>query len=270
MPTCWPCLNNPARLLDAKTQERYYTKIVERYLSFCSDAGNRDVLLERFASLSLIEKNGRPAFPTPTGASLGSSTKDLSDVLMALRKLREGIVASKRLDDFAIQAYLFCIRLAVLVKQPEAYHPAILHLLRFIHRRHPLTNVELREVVGYLVLDMACRQGDLSDAYILKRRYELRDPKVDAVLQALARDNWVAFRRVKGSVDGHRAKLMEFAEDDLRTHTLKAFGRTYLHTDLEYLERSTGRVWTELQDKNRVGWERDGQKVIIRKIQAKS
>lgn len=264
-------LNNLTRLLDAKTQERYYTKIVERYLTFCSDAGNRDVLLERFASLSIVEKNEQPVFPTPTSTSLGNnSTKDLSDVLMALRKLREGIVASKRLDDFAIQAYLFCIRLAVLVKQPEAYHPAILHLLRFIHRRHPLTNVELREVVSYLVLDMACRQSDLSDAYILKQQYDLHDPKVDAVLHALARDNWVAFRRIKGSVDGHKAKLLEFAEDDLRTHTLKAFGRTYLHADLDYLERSTGRAWAELQSKNRVGWERDGQKVVIRKIQAKS
>lgn len=42
-----------ARLLDPKTQERYYTKIVERYMSFCSDAGERDELLRRFSSLEL-------------------------------------------------------------------------------------------------------------------------------------------------------------------------------------------------------------------------
>ena len=30
------------RLLDKKAQEKYYTKIVDRYMSFCSDAGKRD------------------------------------------------------------------------------------------------------------------------------------------------------------------------------------------------------------------------------------
>jgi hypothetical protein len=267
------CQLTPAslsRLLDAKTQERYYTKIIDRYLSFCSDAGDRDSLLQRFASLKISDRNG------PTSSSLGPTpsildgTKDLAAVIMALRKLREGIVASKRADDFAIQAYLFCIRLAVLVKQPESYHPAILHLLRFIHRQHPLTSVEFQEVVGYLVLDTVCRRGDLSEAYILRHGYKLRDTKVDAVLAAVARDNWVAFRRIKRSVDGHKSKLMELAEDELRLHTLKCFGRTYLHVDVEYLEKSTGKTWAELKGQHAVGWELDGRKVIIRKMQART
>ncbi|KAK1585626.1 uncharacterized protein LY79DRAFT_580865 [Colletotrichum navitas] len=256
------------RLLDFKTQERYYTKIVERYMTFCSDAGERDELLRRFASLDLKD------YPSVSAASSPSlddpaSTKALSDVMMALRKLREGIVASKRTDEFAIQAYLFNIRLSVLVKHPESYHPAILHVLRAIHPARNLTSVELQEVLAYLVLDAACRRGDLAEAYAIRHRYGLRDAKVDALLAALAHDNYVAFRRIKRSVDGHRAKLLEFAEAEMRTHVLKCFGRTYLTADREWLERCAGESWEALTRDRGVGWELDGNKVVIRKVRAK-
>ena len=187
---------------------------------------------------------------------------------MALRKLREGIVASKRADDFSTQAYLFCIRLAVLVKNAESYHPAILHLLRSIHSKHPLTSFELREVTAYLVLDAACRRGDLDEAFQLRNRHKLRDSKVDAILRALAHDNYVAFRRLKHSVDGHRAKLMEFSEAEMKRHTLKCFGRTYLSVDVEFLEKSTESSWSELVTDG-VGWQLEGRRVIIRSMKGR-
>lgn len=280
------------RLLEFKAQERYYTKIVERYMNFCSDAGERDELLRRFASLRLEPAAGSsgssptcstaPSSPwSPTGSSfsiptsnstttaLSLDTKALSDVLAALRKLREGIVASKRTDNFAVQVYLFCIRLAVLVKHPETYQPAILHLLRCIHPAHPLTRVEVCEVAGYLVLDTACRRGDLAEAYALRARHRLRDPKIDGVLHALAHDNYVRLRRLRASVDGHKAKLLEYAVPDMRTHALKCFGRSYLSVDLEFLEMCADANWMDLISNERVGWELEGSKVIIRKMKSK-
>lgn len=259
------------RLLDFKTQERYYTKIVERYMTFCSDAGERDELLRRFASLDLEENAAiTPPSPLPPSTIIPpSDTKALSDVMMALRKLREAIVASARVDDFAVQAYLFCIRLAILVQHPESYHPAILHMLRRMNPPQNLTSIELQEVLGYLVLDTACRRSQLAEAYALRHKYKLRDAKVDAALDALAHDNYVAFRRVKRSVDGHKARLMEFAEGDMRVHTLKCFGRTYLSVELEFLERSAGAKWEDLVRRDGVGWQLEGMKVIIRKVKAK-
>ncbi|KAL7811614.1 hypothetical protein V8C26DRAFT_422371 [Trichoderma gracile] len=260
------------RLLDLKTQENYYTKIVERYMTFCSDAGQRDELLRRFSSLVISPSDPAPApasagprvlLPAVTDEALQSSsnTKALSDVMAALRKLREGIVASKRADDFAVQAYLFCIRLSILVKHPESYHPAILHLLRSIHPQQPLTSVELQEVVSYLVLDTACRRGQLAEAYALRRRYSLTDTKVNAALSALAHDNYVLFQKVKRSVDGHRAKLIEWAEGDVRMHALKCFGRTYLSVDLDFLEKTTGSKWSDLTKGDGVGWDLEGSRV---------
>ncbi|TQV93867.1 BTB/POZ-like protein [Cordyceps javanica] len=166
------------RLNGTKVQEQYYKLITERYLSFCSDAGERDELLRRFSSLGLgsdsrkeIETYSIVIPDTASAESLQtpSNTKSLSIIMSALRKLREGIVASKRTDDFAIQAYLFCIRLAVLVKHSDSYHVAILHLIRKIHPEHNLTPIEFQEVVAYLILDTACRRRELSEAYSLRQ-----------------------------------------------------------------------------------------------------
>ncbi|OTA59313.1 hypothetical protein K449DRAFT_353962 [Hypoxylon sp. EC38] len=272
-----------SRLLDFKTQERYYTKIVERYMTFCSDAGERDELLRRFASLNISSNSNErlptrstsgapssdPNTPSMAPATIPSSTKGLSDVLAALRKLREGIVASKRADDFAIQVYLFCIRLSVLVKHPESYHPAILHLLRRIQPLHSMTSVEMSEVVGYLVLDTACRRNNLAEAFTIRYKYQLRDVKVDGVLDALAHDNYIEFNRLKKRVDGHKAKLLEYAEEGMRKHLLKCFGRAYLSVDLDFLEICADSRWANLTAEDGVGWELDGGKVVIRKVKAR-
>ncbi|RYC60874.1 hypothetical protein CHU98_g5338 [Xylaria longipes] len=261
------------RLLDFKTQERYYTKIVERYMTFCSDAGERDELLRRFASLNLSSTNNTTGRHVPDSVKppgpVQDNSKALTDVLSALRKLREGIVASKRTDDFAIQAYLFCIRLSVLVKHPESYHPAILHLLRWMQPLHTMTTVELNEVTSYLVLDTACRRNNLGEAFALRHQYRLKDSKVDAVLDALTHDNYVEFKRLRQRVDGHRAKLLEFAEESMRRHLLKCFGRTYLNVDLPFLETCADSSWARLTAEDGVGWELDGSKVVIRKVKAR-
>ncbi|OIW28566.1 hypothetical protein CONLIGDRAFT_383587 [Coniochaeta ligniaria NRRL 30616] len=257
------------RLLIPSNQERFYGKIAERYMSFCTEAGDSTSLLKSFASLHLTDAAPTPASSTPAPSPAPSST-DLSHILAALRKLREGIVASKRADAFATQVYLFAIRLGILCAHPETYHPALLHLLRVIHPRHALTAVELHEAASYLVLDAACRRGDLAEAYRLRNSYRLRDGKIDAVLAALVRDDWVAFFRVKKGVDGHRARLLEFAEDAVRRHLLKAFGRAYLSAPVKFLEASSGLEWEELRTRYKVGWELDDGRVVIRKIQGRS
>lgn len=198
-----------------------------------------------------------------------SGQRDLNVLIMAMRKLREGIVASKRVDDFSIQAYIFCIRLSILVKHMESYHPAVLHLLKNMHPIQPLTNTELQEFVGYLVLDLACRQNDLSQAYSVRHEYRLHDPKVDAMLRALTHDDYYLFWGVKRSVDGHKAKLIEFAEDTMKRQALKCLGRSYLSIDLATLEQTMNTPWPLLVKEYGVGWQLEGTKVIIRKPKTK-
>ncbi|KAK1831912.1 hypothetical protein QBC39DRAFT_306210 [Podospora conica] len=261
------------RLLSHKVQETYYSKIAERYLAFCTDAGDRDGLQKQFARLAIdsnTPSSSQSSITTPTTAPRTTGPSDLDHILSALRKLREGIVASKRRDDFSTQAYLFAIRLGILAAAPETYHPALLYLVRVIHPAHNLTSTELHEVVSYLVLDAACRRGDLAEAYALRNRYGLRDNKVDGVLRALVQDDWVLWRRMRRSVDGHRVKLMEFAEAGVRAHALKAFGRSYLSVGVEFLETQALASWGELTREYGVGWELSNGRVVIRKIQGRS
>ncbi|KAK3361186.1 hypothetical protein B0T24DRAFT_642588 [Lasiosphaeria ovina] len=252
------------RLLSLKTQENYYSKIAEKYLAFCTNAGDRDGLQRQFALLTLSDPNGLPSPPPDAKAA------DLSQILSALRKLREGIVASKRRDDFAAQVYLFAIRLGILSHSPETYHPSLLYLLRVIHPARNLTSVELQEVAGYIVLDAACRRGNLAEAYALRNKYRLHDVKVDGVLRALAQDNWVLWRKMKRSIDGHRSRLMEFAEPQLKAHILKAFARSYLSVSLQFLETQALASWSELTGQYGVGWELSDGRVVIRKIHGRA
>ncbi|TVY43540.1 hypothetical protein LSUB1_G002459 [Lachnellula subtilissima] len=266
------------RLLDHKVQERYHAKIVERYMAFCTDAGRGDELLRRLARMDISQENERSNkaqrqipqnaanIRTVVDANVDiSGQRDLATLIMAMRKLREGIVASNRVDDFSIQAYIFCIRLSILVKQMESYHPAILHLLKKMHTTQPLAKTELNEFVGYLVLDLACRQNDLAQAYSVRLEWGLQDTKVNAVLRALAHDNYFLFWKVKTSVDGYKAKLMEFAEEGIRRQTLKCLGRGYLSIDKPALEKYVSTTWTSLTKDYGVGWQLEGSKVIIRK-----
>ncbi|KAK4158083.1 hypothetical protein C8A00DRAFT_28981 [Chaetomidium leptoderma] len=319
------------RLLSPKVQESYYAKIVERYLAFCTEAGDRDSLEKQFARSVTITPTTTPLLPPTTSPSPSQTTpplpttERLPQILSALRKLREALVATRRHDHFSIQVYLFSIRLGILASSYETYYPSLLHLLRnnnnqpqAVHTTttttaHPassgsndsnpttttttttttatLTNVELNEVTSYLILDAACRRGNLTEAYALRNRYyrhrhqhqhqhqhrqgssgssgngdDATKAAVDAVLRALAGDNWVVWRRVKKQVDGYRARLMEAAEGRVTAHTLKAFGRAYLSVGVGVLEEQTGRGWAELKAGFGVGWELEGGRVVIRRV----
>ena len=244
-------------------------------MAFCSDAGRGDELSRRLARLEISKVDAKPlptnnpAGITPVDAILDASQKDLSVLMMAMRKLREGVVASNRVDEFSIQAYIFCIRLSILAKHMESYHPAIIHLLGKMHPVMPLTPTELQEFVGYLVLDLACRQNELAQAYAVRHSYGLHDAKVDAILRSLAHDNYYLFWRVKRIVDGHKAKIMEFAEDEMKKQTLKCLGRSYLNIDLPALEQYTHTCWPALTEDYAVGWQLEGTKVVIRKPKGK-
>lgn len=248
-------------------------------MAFCSSAGHGDELARRLAGLEISKGNtGRDAqqpqaplsgtaIPTDdTTIELDAiSQKELSVLILAMRKLREGIVASSRIDLFSIQAYIFCIRFGILAKHMESYHPALLHVLRKMHPAKPLASTDLQELVSYLVLDLSCRQKDPAQAFAIRHQYKLHDPKIDAVLRSLSHGNFISFWRVKRSVDGYRAKLMEFAEEDMREQALKSLGRSYLSIELAFLEKATGTSWQDLIKEHNIGWQLEGSKLIIRK-----
>ncbi|KAF2731765.1 hypothetical protein EJ04DRAFT_536422 [Polyplosphaeria fusca] len=260
------------RLNDPKTQEAYYNRIVERYMKFCASSQSGDDLDKQFASLNINPTStslSPPVIPIPAARSIIASTGELSTILSALRKLREAIVATARRDHFAQRAYIFNIHAAILCKDWESYFPALKALMHQIHPHTPLSPTELHEYVGYMILDQACRQGDLSAAHDTRMCYKYVDRRVELVLRALTADNWVVFWKMKKAVDGYQRRIMEYAEQGMRVHALKCLGRGYMSADRRFVERSADREWADLV-KDGVGWQlNEMDKVIIKSPKAK-
>ena len=271
------------RLNDFKTQETYFNRIIERYMKLC--ALNREELDGLFASVSTSESlttsfsalslsKHAPAPSKAPAASVAAiprnaltlSMNELATVLAALRKLREAITASNRCDNFARRAYFFAIHVSALCHDWSSYLPALSSLLTHIHPRNPLAPHDLKEYIGLLILDQACRQSDLALARATKVFYGYKDWRVEGVLRSLVMDDYVSFWRLRRAVDGYQRAVMEFAEGAMRVHALKCLGKGYLSADRRFVERCTDRQWEELV-KDGVGWEltADGEKVVIRK-----
>ncbi|KAI4732298.1 hypothetical protein E4T50_17116 [Aureobasidium sp. EXF-12298] len=259
------------RLADLKTQETYFERIVARYMKFCASHPSGETLEAAFHNLDINSSSTAPT-PAPLSAAKPQHTttqeppQEMSIILMAMRKLREALVSCHRVDAFAQRVYTFQIRAAILCRHLETYHPALQYLLYKIHPRTPLSRPEVQEFASYLVLDLACRQGEFVDAYRLRKGYGIRDRKVDAVLKALVHDDWVLFWRTRRAVDGYQRCLMSWAEDSMRLHALKCLGRSYMMVDKAFVERSAERSWDELVERDKVGWiMREDGVVIIRK-----
>ncbi|KAK3063723.1 hypothetical protein LTS18_013280 [Coniosporium uncinatum] len=239
----------------------------------------------------------------PTTPSLPSSHADTTDnnnskptplpptelplLLASMRKLRESLLATSRSDSFARRVYIFITRACILARNWEGYQPALNHLLGYLHAVQPLEGSEVAEFVGYKVLDLACRVEDLGAAFEVRARFGFGGAvavigaigggrsmglgRVDQVLRALVGGNWVLFHRMRRAVDGYQRALMEFAEGEIRVHTLKCLGRSYITVDRKFVEMATAKEWKELVAQG-VGWElmEGGETVVIKRVRSKT
>ena len=219
--------------------------------------------------------------PTLTGervvgtSSDPESSAELSTILLALRKLREALLASHaaRLSaEFDQRVHVFSVRVAVLAYHPESYHPALLHLLSTLSKTHPLVTSELSEMVTYLILDLACRQDDPAQAFAVysrsRRAFGYNNRYFVRILRALGTNDWVLFWRVRRRVDGYARAVLYWKIPFLRKTCLKALARSYMGCDVAWiLSCATGgeMTWDDLVRQEGIGWLREGSKVTIRK-----
>lgn len=265
--------SNFTRLLNFRTQEIYFPRVLERYNLVKSTNGLNDAL----ASLSL-SRNSSETLRTSNAMAKGvksskgrdrlsdSNSNGMTTILMAMRKLREAIVASARRDTFALKVYIFIVRSTILMGHMESYHPALLHLLHTIHPVVPLAESEYHEFLGYYILDLACRQNDLAAAYHVKCCYIYKDARIEAILRALVHGNWYIFWILEGRVEAHQRRLMQWAEEGMRVHTLNCLGKSYLSVDKIYLENAARHPWEELREKHDLKWQLNEDIITIRKI----
>ncbi|KAA8646174.1 hypothetical protein EYZ11_004771 [Aspergillus tanneri] len=272
------------KLLDHRAQKEYYAKIVERYMAFCARHAND--LDAAWASLPTsastdATKNPPASLPQSSASSSGPSpSAELSILLLSLRKLREAVLATASTVpvSFSQQVHVFSIKLSIQAKHPPSYFPSLRYLLEHLHSpSHPMPDSELRDLVSYLILDYACRQDDLLAAFEqrarARSRFDFQSQTVDRVLSSLAHDNWVVFWQVRREVDSSIRAVMDWAEDRIRRHALKAVGKAYLSVGMQWItEGCTGDdswTWEKLAETEKLGWQKEGDIIIIRKPKQK-
>ena len=256
-----------------KTQEQYFEKIQESCAKLSIPSNEDEGIREAFASMSLTGEDRtkmddaearKRKLEKPDSSEY---SKELSILLEAMRKLREGIVASHRFDAFALRVYMFVIRTTILLKHMPSYHPALLYLLHNVHAMKSLSRSELDELIGYHILDLACRQNDLAEAFAVKHRYSYRNHAMDLVLKALIHENWFAFWKMKMTMGVRERYLMGSADDRVRGMALKALGKAYLKIQVGYFVHATNSRWGELKEQDKLGWVLDGETIILRRMQ---
>ncbi|KAL8870426.1 MAG: hypothetical protein Q9174_003533 [Haloplaca sp. 1 TL-2023] len=187
-------------------------------------------------------------------------------VILAMRKLREAIVATSRRDIFAKSVYFFIIRITILLGHSESYHPALQYLVHHIHPITPLGDDEREEFIGYLILDLACRQNDLAVAFHLRQLYDQRSKSIDNVLSALVHGNWSLFWEAKDAASAYQRRLMSWTDARMTEHALNCLGKSYMSVHEAYLKQCIGLSWEELCERKKLTWERDGEKIVIRQM----
>ncbi|KAJ5793559.1 hypothetical protein N7457_000158 [Penicillium paradoxum] len=272
------------KLLNHKIQTEYFDRIVDRYMRFC--AHHSKDLDAALASLPTSPSNDATSNPpasrsplrlNPAQKDIPPPSTELSTLLLSLRKLREAVLATAATTpaEFSQRVHVFSIRLSILAHHPPSYFPSLRYLLDRLHSTsHPLPDSEAQELVSYLILDYACRQGDMLAAYELRARarkeHSFQSQTVDKVLAALMHDNWVLFWQLHNSVDSHMRAVMNWAADRVRRHALKAVGSSYLSVHISWiLGGCTGDeqswTWEKLVEKEKLRWDREGDKIIIKR-----
>lgn len=264
-------------LLDHRTQENYFELIRSQYQASTSSsktgAEDGDALATDLASLSL-RGSGKSTNSTNNNGTSGKAPRttpsaELSTILIAMRKLREAIVASTRTDDFAKEVYIFIIRTTILLRHPESYHPALLYLFHHLRPFASLSAKEKTECIGYYILDLACRQQDSAAAFRIRNLYDYRDWKVDLVLSALVHGNWESFWWAKERANEYEKRLMGWADERMAKHALQCLGKSYLSVPKAYVERCTAMYWEDLKRLEKISWTLDGETVIIKQVKRK-
>lgn len=257
---------------------------MERYLGFCAQhAKDLDAAWASLpTSASADVTQNPPSSTAPVDQRDPPASNELSKILLSLRKLREALLAtaSTTPTSFSQRVHVFSIRLSILAQHPPSYFASLRYLLETLHSSsHPLTQSEVDEFTSYLILDYACRQADMVTAFDLRARarseHGFRSHTVDRALAALIQDNWIMFWKVRNAVDSYMRAVMNLAVDRIRRHALKAVGSAYLDVDVKWiLDGCTGDkaswTWEKLVQTERLGWLKEGDKVIIKRPKRKS
>ncbi|KAK9474634.1 uncharacterized protein V1510DRAFT_406032 [Dipodascopsis tothii] len=210
-------------------------------------------------------RGAAPTAADPAGRETLVRRRQLDDIVMALRTLREAVLASPPCA-LAKSVLLLSIRVTVLLGHYESYLPSMLQLLDTVHPVLPLSDAELHEVVALYALHLVHFANNAAEAYAVMDKYNVRDDlPLRQIIAAMVDCDYVLWRRrYVGETDPGRRRMMAFGERNMTRQTLKRLGMAYFHMPVRDVERLTGWSWDDCVNVLGCGWRLEGDRVVMR------
>lgn len=193
--------------------------------------------------------------------------QQVSRCMSSLRKLREGIISSGRLDDFAIEVFETTVRYAILHNHSETYFPAMQYLQKTLYSRRSRGKSCRKELgqakIGELLALHMCSINEYHEALeIGQAAKQLGDWDVTELIRTLMRGNWRKFRELRRHADLLQVHFLDKIAQDFSQSTLARVGAAYLVVDATWLSECCGEQWKEeLRER---GWKLDHSRVLIK------
>ena len=188
------------------------------------------VLLETYPQLRTIRPLRTAEADTDQLHESGTHQALEEKCLFALRKLREGIVASGRHDKFAIDVFERTALYAILADHPESYVPCLKYLLDSLY-----TTMEDKHSMENLHLLHLCSLDTLSDFVTARVEAGERRCTADDVFQAIARNNWLRLTYIRKRANRYERALLQRQERRLTNQALLSIASAYHFIDVEWL-----------------------------------
>lgn len=206
------------KLLDYETQELFFGQIKERH----------------------------------TLRKLRDTTEDTNDVdqgsidacMSALRKLREGIVASRREDLFAIDVFERTVRCAILVNHKDAYMPTMRYLIRTLYpNAQGRICLKSRDILHSLYLIHLFMIGDHTEYMVERSKLGERKGLAHEIVRAYIQGNWTRWHHLLKDAAFLEAKLMQQTFSIMADHVLSTISASYMAVDIAWLTKASSDHW---------------------------
>ena len=246
------------KLVEPRVQELYFTSI-------CKKLSGKSV--HELAG-KWIDTEG-----SETGSMCHEPVKD--SVLIDLRKLREGIVASGRSDEFVIDVFECSIRCALLGNELDSFLPAARYLLTDVYNvlttgsatsnRLCLKDCSFHQrchAICELYLLHLCSMDDYSE--FVHQRSIMKDERsiADAVLSSLVQGNWIRWAKIRRQANSLQLVLIDKTAYKMQRHAVSSIGACYLSVNLDWVKTICHDVWE--QHSEACGWQVSDSTITIK------
>ncbi|BFZ58762.1 hypothetical protein PYCC9005_005827 [Savitreella phatthalungensis] len=187
-----------------------------------------------------------------------------------LRKLREAITASGREDAFAVLVFERSARYAVSRDHPEAYLPALRHLLFHLYTRKAVKPDQ--DLVQAYLLHLLCVMDDLH-GYLQEQEQLVLSDMIDPthttstqIMLVMVRGDPLSYNKIlRDAASTLCVRLIEHAREKVYRRALAVTGAAYMQAPISLLDAAVDSDrWRKHAEET--GWVIDGEndRVIIR------